>query len=96
MGTAGNSSRGFNKRLRSVEHRPRRGDRFINRRDCSVELLLVDRFQNLADARAGFQTQLQQMTAEENRPGRFVLDAQLALFDFEGALIALGRAVRVA
>src|SRR5262249_16896640 len=40
-------------------------------------LLLVYRFQNLADTRTRFQSEFQQMTAKQDRAGRFVLDAKL-------------------
>ena len=49
----------------SVVHRP-------------VHLLFVDGFQDLSDARAGREAELEEMTAEENRAGRLVFDAELA------------------
>ena len=51
---------------------------FFDRRDLSVELFLVDLLENLADARARRQTKLQQVTAEEQRRRRLVLDAERA------------------
>src|SRR5215467_6454928 len=52
-------------------------DCLLECRDGAVHLLLVDRFQNLADARTRFEAEFQQMPAEQDWTGWFVLDAEL-------------------
>src|SRR5438445_2235495 len=73
---AADSSCGSNNRSRSLEHQPRRRDRLTNRRDFSVELLFVDRFQAVTDARAGSKAEGQQMASEEQRRRRSMFDAE--------------------
>jgi predicted Zn-dependent peptidase len=53
-----------------------RGDRFLERRHASIELLLVDRLENLAHARTGLHAQLQQMSPEQDGFGRPTLDPE--------------------
>src|SRR3954447_20190844 len=53
-------------------------DRLLERGHLIVELLLVDDFQDLADARSGFHPELEHMTAEQNRRRRPMLDAERA------------------
>ena len=52
------------------------GDRLIQVGDRAVHLLFVDRLQDLADARTGFQAQREQMTPEQDRRRRAMLDAE--------------------
>src|SRR5262245_2831630 len=53
-----------------------RRDRIVEMRERSIELLLVDSFQNFADARPGLHAQCEQMTPEKNRLRRPMLDAE--------------------
>src|SRR6478735_986831 len=61
----------------ALERAPGGGDGVFERRHRPVELLFVHRLEDLADARAGSEADLQEMPAEENRAGRAMLDAEL-------------------
>src|SRR4029453_2802635 len=59
-------------------HSLRRGNRFVEIRDLSIELLLVDRLQDLANARPRRQAECEKMAAEQDRTRRAMLDAKRA------------------
>src|SRR5215510_4848754 len=63
--------------LRALDETTRRLECLLESRDGAVHLLFVDGFQNFADARTRFETELQQMPAEQDWTGWFVLDAEL-------------------
>src|SRR5689334_16806219 len=60
------------------EQAARRGNPFIDGRDFAVELLFIDQFQNLANARTRCEPQRQEMATEQQRRGRSMLDAERA------------------
>src|SRR4051812_20838366 len=51
-------------------------NRLLERSHLVVELLLVDNFQDLADARSRFHSELEHMTAEQDWRRRTMLDAE--------------------
>src|SRR3989449_3309897 len=62
-------TRDFNQQLRRV-------DSLLECRDPSVELLLVDGLQDLADTRARLEPELEDVAPEQDRRGRAMLDAE--------------------
>ena len=57
-------------------HLPRGLDTFLDGRDLAVELTLVDLLQQRAHARTRRDAEIDQVAAEQQRPGRLVLDAE--------------------